>query len=210
MFPFINSPEFEALCSAARAGDRQALGSLTELFRPYLLRIASDELNPGLQAKFGKSDMVQQALFEAQQAFCDFAGTTEKEFLNWMRRILRNNLIDESRRYFDTDIRDIKRELSLDEIQAASMGEELRCTHRSTLEELVIAEKEIVLKECMGQLPGEFQQVIHLRHVDSLSFAEIGKLLNKSEEAARKTWFRALQRLRRDLKRHEEFGSSAG
>jgi hypothetical protein len=44
------------------------------------------------------------------------------------------------------------------------------------------------------------QRVIHLRHRDNQSFAEIGARLGKSADAAGKVWAKALERLQRELR----------
>jgi RNA polymerase sigma-70 factor (ECF subfamily) len=69
-------------------------------------------------------------------------------------------------------------------------------------------EKKIALESSLASLPEESRRVIDLRHTQGQTFAEIGAALGKSAEAARKVWFRALGKLRQELKRHEEFGSS--
>ena len=41
--------------------------------------------------------------------------------------------------------------------------------------------------------------MILLRHEQALSFADVGRLMDRSEEAARKLWVRAIARLREEL-----------
>src|SRR5205823_5326264 len=62
---------------AARAGSSEALGEILEACRGYLLLLAQEELDPGLQAKGGASDLVQQTFMEAQQDFARFQGDSE-------------------------------------------------------------------------------------------------------------------------------------
>ena len=52
----------------------------------------------------------------------------------------------------------------------------------------------------MRCLPADEQAVILLRHFEFLSFEEIGHRLDRSPEAARKLWGRAILRLQRLLK----------
>jgi RNA polymerase sigma factor (sigma-70 family) len=52
---------------------------------------------------------------------------------------------------------------------------------------------------CLAQLPVHYQQVIMLRFNEGYSFAEIGKITNRSEDAAQKLWERALLLLRKQL-----------
>lgn len=194
--------------AAARAGDRRALERLTEACRPFLLKIANDDLNSGLRVKSGASDLVQEALFEGQQAFVRFLGNSEGELLIWLRHILRNNLIDEARKYREGSGRDIGKERSLNGEHGASLQRKLQTGQKTPLEDLVGLEKQATLDHCLGRLPEEYRRAIELRHLNEKTFAQIGEALGKSADAARKVWFRALARLRKEMKAHDEAGSS--
>src|SRR5947208_3256303 len=53
-----NGDELEELLRLARQGESEALGRLLQGYRPYLLRIAHDELPVALQTKAGSSDVL--------------------------------------------------------------------------------------------------------------------------------------------------------
>src|ERR1700722_13830773 len=97
---------------AARAGSGEALGQVLESCRGYLLLIAQQELDSGLQAKGGASDLVQQTFLEAQRDFSGFQGTTHAALLAWMRQLLLNNLAN-FRRDLHRDKRRVTREIAL-------------------------------------------------------------------------------------------------
>src|SRR6516225_2042707 len=97
------SPEAAPNLAAACAGSREAVGQALEACRGYLLLIAQRELGPQLQAKGGASDLVQETLLEACRDFARFQGDSEAELLQWLRRLLLNNLADFTRLYRDTD-----------------------------------------------------------------------------------------------------------
>lgn len=200
--------ELPALIAAARAGDRIALEKLTEGCRPFLLKIANDELDSGLRVKAAASDLVQETLLEGQEAFARFLGNSEAELLNWLRRILRNNLIDQARKYREAAERDIRREKQLDGEKSVSFHKTLEAGEKTPLEGLVELEKQATLEMCLKRLPEEYRRVIEMRHIEGMAFAQIGATLNKSADAARKVWFRALARLRTEMNAHGEFGSS--
>jgi RNA polymerase sigma-70 factor (ECF subfamily) len=48
-------------------------------------------------------------------------------------------------------------------------------------------------------LPEEYCQVIRWRYQEARSFEEIAQLLNRSPNAARKLWARALRRLQEEM-----------
>jgi RNA polymerase sigma-70 factor, ECF subfamily len=194
---------------AARAGNGSALGRVLELCRPYLLAIANADLDSDLQAKAGASDLVQQSLMEAQQAFERFAGQSQDELLAWLKRILKNNLVDFFRRFRDAPARNLDREASLDHEGADGLRQQIPSEASSPLDNLVAVEKKVALEEALARLPEEYRRVIDLRHREGKSFPEIGAALGKTDEAVRKIWFRALERLRQELEGREEFGSTS-
>src|SRR5205807_3039783 len=85
--------------AAARGGSREALGQVLEACRGYLLTIAQQELDPGLRAKGGASDLVQDTFLKAQLHFGGFQGTSEAELKGWLRTMILNNVVDFQRRY---------------------------------------------------------------------------------------------------------------
>ena len=98
-----------------------------EDYRDYLLLLIRLQLGSRLRAKVDASDVVQQAILQAHECRAQFRGTTEGEWLAWLRAILANALAAATRR-FDTQARDRSRERSL-EIEypsRASRGDEPR------------------------------------------------------------------------------------
>src|SRR5262249_2148327 len=100
--------------AAARAGSNEALGCLLKQCEAFLLAIAHRELDDDLRAKGGASDLVQETFLEAQRDFSQFRGSSEEEFLAWLRQLLRNNVANFSRRYRATQKRIVRDEISLD------------------------------------------------------------------------------------------------
>ncbi len=182
--------------SAAHAGSAEALGRLWEECRQYLMLVAGQELRDDLRGKLGASDLVQDTFIEAQRDFDRFDGVTEAELLAWLRQILLNNLHDADRRFAGVAKRNVGREISLD---ADSAGGHVRETLRSTDESpswpVHAGEQNAELAQALARLPNEYRQVIVLRNLDLKPFAEIGALMQRSAEAARKLWVRAIAAL---------------
>ena len=87
-----SGPHPDALLADVRSGREEALGTLLELYRNYLKLLAGTEISLHLQTRANPSDVVQDTFFEACRDFKQFRGTTEAEFLAWLRRILVRNL----------------------------------------------------------------------------------------------------------------------
>ena len=59
-------------------------------------------------------------------------------------------------------------------------------------------EQALALRRAVDRLPEEYRRVVVLRFDDGLSFEEIGQLTDRSADAARKVWSRAMERLRQE------------
>lgn len=184
------------LIEAARGGCSRSLGELAQRYRRYLLVVANESLNPALKAKVGASDLVQETLLHFQQKFEQFDGGTEEELLTWLRRILYFRALQVARKFGATQARDIRRELSLAELQHAQ-GTPLVADEGLTPAAHVISKEDVTrVQNAIARLPEEARWAIQLRNMQRLSFAEIAQQLGCSTEAARKRWVRAVAQLR--------------
>jgi RNA polymerase sigma-70 factor (ECF subfamily) len=188
------------LIHQARAGSNDALGRLLEGCRGYLLRIAGLELDPRLRAKGGASDIVQETFLEAQRDFGEFKGDSEQELLAWLRQRVQYRVGKFIRSYRQTAKRAAGREVPLEEGGSSSAaGPCVAADQLSPSEHALALERDHLLEEAMERLPYDYRQVIELRYREGLSFDEIGAVLERSPNSARKLWARAIERLKRDL-----------
>jgi RNA polymerase sigma-70 factor (ECF subfamily) len=187
---------------AARGGSREALGQALDACRAYLLKIAEQDLDPALRPKGGASDLVQQTFLEAHRDFERFTGGSEQELLAWLRQLLRNNLANFTRDYRQTDKRRIDREVALDtpDSSGAPAGQVAADT-TSPSGHAMAEETADLVRRAMERLPDDYRRVLHLRYEEGRSFDEIGTLLDRSANAARKLWARAVELLEVELSR---------
>lgn len=71
------------------------------------------------------------------------------------------------------------------------------------LERLIIGEQVETIKSFLEALPEIYKQVFCLRVYGEYSYSEIGKMLEKSENWARVTYFRAKERIIKQMKEQE-------
>jgi RNA polymerase sigma-70 factor (ECF subfamily) len=185
-----SSGNIEELLGGARAGSSEALGELLEHCRQYLLLVANRQLDARLRGKVGPSDLVQEALLDAQRDFERFAGRSQEELLAWLRRILLNNLANVTRQYRTTGKRQVDREVPLEQLSVVPPAKQ-----DSPSTEAIARERAEALERALGRLPEAAREVIQWRNYDRCSFEEIGRRLGRSAEAARKVWVRALEQL---------------
>jgi RNA polymerase sigma-70 factor (subfamily 1) len=158
--------------------------------RQFLLGVANDELPAALRAKGGASDLVQETFAAALHSRHQFRGSTFDDLRAWLRAILRNKLITFYRHYSEVAARDVGREV------AAGRATRARADDPSAVEAMIRAEEGRTLSIAVTGLPDDMRAAVALRMEHGLAFAEIGGRLGRSEEAARKLFTRAIDRLR--------------
>jgi RNA polymerase sigma-70 factor, ECF subfamily len=193
--------EIDSLFTAARQGSSSCLGRLLTLYTNYLKLLITAQLDARLRARVSPSDIVQETFFEAHRDFSQFRGRTTAEFVGWLRKILVNNILRVVEQHLLAEKRDVRREISLDEIgrrleQSTARLETLLaeegdspsgCAQRR--------EHEIMLADALAELPEDYRQVIMLRHIEGLPFDEVARRMDRSAGAVRMLWLRALKRL---------------
>jgi RNA polymerase sigma-70 factor (ECF subfamily) len=192
--------QFTAWLGAARRGDAEALGRLLESYRHYLQLVAGRGLAGDLQAKVGASDLVQETFLDAQQGFARFHGHSPAELTAWLEKVLLHNLTDCARHYRAAEKRRLDREVPLPSSGPGSAAEERLPADTATPSKVASArEQEARLLRALQRLPGDYRTVVVLRHQQARSFEDIGRLLDRSADAARKLWCRAVQLLQKEL-----------
>ena len=186
----MTADDFEALLDEARQGSDSAMGNLLDICRNYLMMIANKDLGHQYRSKVGASDAVQSTLLLAQDNLDQFRGATKEELLGWLRNILRNQIHSTHRR-FTTEKRDIARET---EPHSALVDDQ-----PSPNSEAVLADEAKQLRDAMQRLPTDHRTVIVLRNWEQLSFAEIGERMDRSPEAVKKLWSRAIAALKKEM-----------
>ncbi|HYH69171.1 MAG TPA: sigma-70 family RNA polymerase sigma factor [Urbifossiella sp.] len=192
------------LLAAARAGDRAALGRLMDTFRGYLLAVADGELAPGVRPKAQPSDVVQDAFLEAYRVFDKFAGAEPEQFRAWLRGILLYKVSDAHKRYLDAAKRDRDREEPLDAARDTVAGAGPTPSGAASRDE-----EARLVSAALGRIDPTDRQVIVWRNWDAVPFAEIGRRLGRSEDAARMLFARALERFQTALE-HADARPPAG
>ena len=197
MTPQFQDAETFRLLHASAGTDRdQVLAKFIESFQTYLRLVADRQLPEDVRAKVSPSDIIQNTYLEARRDFKRFSGSNDRELLAWLCQILLNNVKDTARHYQSRQKRQVSREVSLQHLQGNDC-----CPAATESPSRIVSgrEEEVRLQQALAQLPKEYRQVIVLRSLERRSFAEVGNALNRSEEAARKQFGRAIVQLQRLL-----------
>jgi RNA polymerase sigma-70 factor (ECF subfamily) len=187
--------DIRELIAAARRGAPDAIGRLFEAARGDLLEFATRELPAEVRAKVGPSDIVQETALDVHRDFARFSGSTRDELFAWLREILRHNLIDAVRHHRAAR----RREAAHDADPAAGQFGGMPAISRTPARSAIRREEETALAAALARLAPPDRQVLELRYWQGMSFVDMAPLLGRSEEAARKLWYRAVARLRAEL-----------
>jgi RNA polymerase sigma-70 factor, ECF subfamily len=190
------------LLDLARAGDGAALGQLLERYRSYLSLLARVQIGRRMQGKLDVADVVQETFLEAHRGVGLFRGSTEAQFLAWLRQIMVAILANQVRRYFGTKRRDIRLERELqDGLDRSSvyLGSHLIAAQSSPSAQASRREQAVLLADAMEELPEDYREVIILRQIEGLSFSQVALRMGRTEDSVKNLWARALVRLRRLL-----------
>jgi RNA polymerase sigma-70 factor (ECF subfamily) len=191
----------ETLLHRARAGDEAARGRLLELYRNYLRFMARALISQPLQARLDASDVVQETFLKAYREFTGFLGSSEPELVAWLRQILVRTVADQVKRHRAKG-RDYRREEPLEAVldrSSAAIQERLAARISSPSGHAIRREQAVVLADALETLPADYREVFVLRILEHVPIEEIAARMNRSVNAVRKLWTRAMVALEKVL-----------
>jgi RNA polymerase sigma-70 factor (ECF subfamily) len=189
---------------AARTGEAKALDRLLGRYRGYLAFLARSGVDSTIGAKADPSDVAQDALLLAYEHFDQFRGTTEAEFVGWLRAIVARCLAMLVRRYRATAARDIARERAIEgtlDRSSLALRNLIPVSVTSPSQAAEARERCVILANALAELSEDGRRAIELRSIRQLAWEEVAAQLDRSAEASRKLWTRALKRLGEILER---------
>ena len=192
-------PELLQLLVEAQRGSVESEAQFFEACRGYMIAIASQELDDTLRPKVAVSDVVQESIICAQNHMEEFECRSQGELFAWLRKILRNQMSDVRRKYRQGQKRSVNREVTA---KASDKPLPVDLVVDSMTPGRAAAAKEQVdqLRQAIESLSDDDRKVIALRSWEQLPFAEVGKRMDRSADAARVLWGRAVQRLGQRMK----------
>ena len=173
-------------------------GSLLASYRNYLRMVARLWLDQALLAAVDPSDLVQETCLKAHQAFPDFRGNNETQFVRWLRQILARSIIDLARNR-KSGPRRLDLQQSLDQHLDDSLSGIAKIVPAKTASPSEASQQRelgVILANSLAQLSVDHREVIVLRSLEQLSWPEVADQMHRSTDAARMLWTRALRELR--------------
>jgi RNA polymerase sigma-70 factor (ECF subfamily) len=196
-----DDPETEDLLNPAAAGDEIALQKLLDRHRQPLLRMVAARLDRRLAARLDPSDVVQEALADAGRKLHQYARERPLPFYPWLRRLAAERLALAHRRHIKVTGRSVRLErLARPEPSDAShvlLIDRLAANGTSPTGNLRREEIRRRVRRALDMLGESDREVLILRYLEDLPFAEVATVLGITENAAKVRHFRALERMRK-------------
>jgi RNA polymerase sigma-70 factor (ECF subfamily) len=181
----------------AREGRQEALSDLLETHRNYLRLLAASCLRREMQGKADASDVVQETLLKVHENFRQFRGTTELEWMAWLRRILVRQLAD-VQKGFQRQRRQVSREQSIESLvdrSSAMLRNMVPASGPSPSQDAQRREAAALVADALAELEPGHRDVVILRNLHELDWNAVGEKTGRSADAARMLWARAMQRV---------------
>lgn len=172
----------QTLILQALDGTEKDRGVLLEYLRPRLVLWASGRLSAGLRAKIEPEDVAQEALLAIHKGIGTFEGRDGRAFLGWVFKIAENR------------IRDLADHFNAKKRQPVVPREDFAQTTASA----IASRREQVdrVARALPGLPDDYRQVLSLRRFEEREVKEIAEIMDRSENAVRILYCRALKALR--------------
>ena len=172
----------------ALGGSREALERVYERSAPRLLAFIRLRMGRTLRSKMESRDILQATLMKSFQHFDEFKGSDTQSLGAWLARIAEREIADRVD-FHQRQRRDAAREEPLD-IEA--LGAAVPAPVKSALTQAILDEKARHLEAAIDTLSDAHREIILLRKFEELSFGEIARRLDKSEDACRMLLARAM------------------
>jgi RNA polymerase sigma-70 factor (ECF subfamily) len=195
--------EVDDLILRADEGDDDARQALLARHRERLCQMVALRLDRRLAARVDPSDVVQQALADADQELSDYLRRRPLPFYAWLRRFAWDRLVEVHRAHLRAGKRSVGREQDWPgagpDPSAVALADRLVSSGTSPSRRLLRDESRLQVRAALEQLPPRDREVLVLLYMEDLSAVEIAAVLGMTEGAVRVRHLRALDRLRRLL-----------
>ncbi|MDJ0975268.1 MAG: sigma-70 family RNA polymerase sigma factor [Planctomycetota bacterium] len=199
--------DLEALQAAG--ADRDAVfGELLERHRLRLMRMVNLRMHPGMKARAGASDVLQDAYVEAAERIEEYLKDPKLPFFLWLRIITAQRLIRLQRRHLGAKKRDVRRQVpiagGMPGATSVALANDLIARGTTPTQAIARDELKAYLMTAIDAMKPEDRDILVLRHFEELTNHEAAVELGIEPPAASKRYVRALRRL------HEVLSSIPG
>lgn len=199
----IEDPVSEELRSLAGSGDKNGVRQVIERYRGRLKKMVAVRIDPRLSARVDPSDIVQEAVMDAETRLSEYLKKRPLPVYPWLRQLAWQRLVDLHHHHLNRQKRSVLRErdgsLNLPDESACRLVDQLVDGRSSPSARLVREESRHRVREAMDQLDSQDREILVLRHLEQMPVKEIAALLSISSSAVKMRRLRAIERLQAAL-----------
>lgn len=194
-------PAEGALEARLRLGDKEALAAIFASHRARLWRMVKFRMGPRLSGRVEPDDVLQEAWLASAQRIERYGRDSFASPFVWLRVIVLQTLIDIHRRHLGAEMRDAKRDVSLNVPQfsqttSESIAIRLAGNRTSPSQAAVRQETFEALRKAVDSMEELDREILALRHFEELTNSEASEVLGIQPKAASIRYVRAIRRLK--------------
>lgn len=182
------------MLSRLQANGNAELTRIFMLHRANLRRLIAAQIHDRLNRRLDASDIVQEAFMRASDRLKDYLVAPTIPPVVWLRILCKQLLAEHTRKQY----RDKRNPaLEITDFGSDQVVDQLADSWQSAGE--VMSKKEMVerVRTLLATLSITEREIIEMRHTEGYSFREIADQLEIKQEAAKKRYYRALDRFRK-------------
>lgn len=195
------------LLDQVAAGNEAAVTKLFGLHRERLRHMVALRMDDRLMARFDPSDVVQEAMVEANNRLPSYLDTRPLPFYPWLRKIAWEKLVQLHRRHIAAQRRSIRREITGPELSSHSkvaLADRLAAASARPSEYVIRKELRSRVCTALDALLPRDREVIALKHLEDMSFKEASAVIGISEQGVYSRYRRAVEKLHRLLEQDQD------
>lgn len=175
----LDDKQIAKLAKGWRRGDKDSFSKLYDHFIDNIFRFIYFKVNNN-----DAEDLTELTFIKAWERRKKY-DPAKGAFSSWLYTIARNTVIDHYR---------VSKEVY--ELDYNTTDDSRRSDPKGLVEESLNADK---LRKAINKLPENYRDILLLRFIEDMDYAEVAEYLGKSEGAVRITQFRAIKELRKVL-----------
>lgn len=181
----MDAKETQRLLNAALNGTDEQLGILLERMRPRLVLWCASHMSADLRAHLEPDDAAQEILVAVHKDFRTYRGPASTPFFKWFFVIADHKLKDL------VDFFGAKKRQKIEPVMSFT---------QTSPSQAVVRQEEIArMNLAIAQLPEDHRLVLRLYKLEGRDVEEVAQIMNRTANAVRILYCRALKELRRVL-----------
>lgn len=204
-FDQVNCGDYSELLERLRIGGVEELSRQFIELRPALRAMLASRLRKEVLNRLDASDVVQETYLRASKNLSSYLADPKSHPFAWLKTLSNQILAELERNQFRQ-----KRSPDVEQLNVHSnkVVEYLTDSLDSVSKNMQREELIESVRSSIDRIPDADRQIIEMRHAESSSFGKIAKRLDISLEAAKKRYYRAIDRLRTVFEDHSSGSSS--